>query len=52
MDAAGLPETEPATGKVLSDAWDFKGRPAVRAETGGWSSAAMILGQHCPHDSL
>lgn len=35
-----LPETE----KVLSDAWDIKGRPAVRSKSGGWSSAALILG--------
>ncbi|CAM0871219.1 unnamed protein product [Alopecurus aequalis] len=47
---APLPETmteatpaEDGT-KVLSDAWDYRGRPAVRASSGGWSSAAMILG--------
>ncbi|XP_008796822.2 protein NRT1/ PTR FAMILY 6.3-like [Phoenix dactylifera] len=40
---AGLPETD-AEGKTLSDAWDFKGRPAVRSQTGRWTSAAMILG--------
>ncbi|GAB2217077.1 hypothetical protein Droror1_Dr00000236 [Drosera rotundifolia] len=28
----------------LSDAWDYKGRPAVASSTGGWISAAMILG--------
>ncbi|XP_058223004.1 protein NRT1/ PTR FAMILY 6.3 isoform X1 [Rhododendron vialii] len=28
----------------LLDAWDFKGRPALRSSTGGWTSAAMILG--------
>ncbi|XP_040378575.1 protein NRT1/ PTR FAMILY 6.3-like [Oryza brachyantha] len=27
----------------LPDAWDYKGRPAIRASTGGWSCAAMIL---------
>ncbi|XP_010676154.2 protein NRT1/ PTR FAMILY 6.3 [Beta vulgaris subsp. vulgaris] len=26
------------------DAWDYKGRPADRSKTGGWKSAAMILG--------
>ncbi|KAK1408257.1 hypothetical protein QVD17_39893 [Tagetes erecta] len=30
--------------KTLPDAWDHKGRPAHRATTGGWISAAMILG--------
>ncbi|CAN1186000.1 Protein NRT1/ PTR FAMILY 6.3 [Linum perenne] len=30
--------------QTLPDAWDFKGRPAVRSKSGGWSSAAMILG--------
>jgi peptide/histidine transporter 3/4 len=47
---ATLPETEKdataAEGgsKALTDAWDYRGRPAVRATSGGWSSAAMILG--------
>ncbi|KAI6702261.1 hypothetical protein NL676_011397 [Syzygium grande] len=36
-----LPETQ---GKTLPDAWDYKGRPADRSRTGGWTSAAMILG--------
>lgn len=36
-----LPETE---GKTLADAWDYQGRPADRSRTGGWTSAAMILG--------
>ncbi|KAM7273876.1 hypothetical protein ACFE04_028540 [Oxalis oulophora] len=31
-------------GKTLPDAWDFKGRPAEVAKTGGWTSATMILG--------
>ncbi|KAJ8485068.1 hypothetical protein OPV22_017553 [Ensete ventricosum] len=35
----GLPETN----DILSDAWNYKGRPAVRSRTGGWSGAAMIL---------
>ncbi|KAI3711019.1 hypothetical protein L2E82_40821 [Cichorium intybus] len=37
-----LPETQVA--KTLPDAWDYKGRPAARSTTGGWTSAAMILG--------
>ncbi|KAH9777325.1 protein NRT1/ PTR FAMILY 6.3 [Citrus sinensis] len=36
-----LPQTQ---GKTLPDAWDYKGRPAERSKTGGWTSAAMILG--------
>ncbi|RWW68292.1 hypothetical protein BHE74_00024196 [Ensete ventricosum] len=40
---ASLPETA-EEGKTLADAWDFKGRPAVKSTTGGWTSAAMILG--------
>lgn len=36
-----LPEIE---GKILPDAWDYKGHPADRSTTGGWTSAAMILG--------
>lgn len=31
---------------VLPDAWDSKGHPAVRATSGGWLSAAMILGHN------
>lgn len=31
-------------GKVLQDAWDYKGRPAIRHSSGGWASASMILG--------
>ncbi|KAL4570917.1 hypothetical protein LXL04_026582 [Taraxacum kok-saghyz] len=37
-----LPESQVA--KTLPDAWDYKGRSAARSSTGGWSSAAMILG--------
>ncbi|XP_071697344.1 protein NRT1/ PTR FAMILY 6.3-like isoform X2 [Rutidosis leptorrhynchoides] len=37
-----LPELNIA--KTLPDAWDYKGRPANRATTGGWITAAMILG--------
>ncbi|XP_021768447.1 protein NRT1/ PTR FAMILY 6.3-like [Chenopodium quinoa] len=29
---------------IVSDAWDYKGHPAHRSNTGGWKSAAMILG--------
>ncbi|KAJ8768885.1 hypothetical protein K2173_023880 [Erythroxylum novogranatense] len=36
-----LSETQ---GKLIQDAWDYKGRPADRSKTGGWISAAMILG--------
>lgn len=39
-----LPETN--EGKILSDAWDYKGRPAEKSKTGGWTSAAMILGPY------
>ncbi|OAY56720.2 protein NRT1/ PTR FAMILY 6.3 [Manihot esculenta] len=39
--ASDLPQT---LGKTLPDAWDYKGRPAERSKTGGWTSAAMILG--------
>ncbi|XP_055821318.1 protein NRT1/ PTR FAMILY 6.3-like [Solanum dulcamara] len=38
-----LPQTQHDT-KTLPDAWDYKGRPALRSSSGGWSSAAMILG--------
>ncbi|XP_030524822.1 protein NRT1/ PTR FAMILY 6.3 [Rhodamnia argentea] len=37
-----LPEAQ--GDKTLPDAWDYKGRPADRSRTGGWTSAAMILG--------
>ncbi|XP_022156448.1 protein NRT1/ PTR FAMILY 6.3-like isoform X1 [Momordica charantia] len=30
--------------KTLPDAWDYTGKPASRARTGGWVAAAMILG--------
>ncbi|KAH7514139.1 hypothetical protein FEM48_Zijuj11G0057100 [Ziziphus jujuba var. spinosa] len=36
-----LPHTQ---GKTIPDAWDYKGRPAERFRTGGWTAAAMILG--------
>lgn len=38
---SGLLQTQ---GKTLPDAWDYKGRPAERSKTGGWTAAAMILG--------
>ncbi|XP_077235453.1 nitrate transporter 1.1 [Tasmannia lanceolata] len=37
-----LPQTNEEI--TLSDAWDYEGRPAERSKTGGWTSAAMILG--------
>ncbi|KAH7862226.1 hypothetical protein Vadar_001656 [Vaccinium darrowii] len=39
-----LPDTYDQATFTLPDAWDFKGRPAIRSATGGWNSAAMILG--------
>ncbi|OAY59998.1 protein NRT1/ PTR FAMILY 6.3 [Manihot esculenta] len=36
-----LPQT---LGKTIPDAWDYKDCPAERSKTGGWGSAAMILG--------
>ncbi|KAG4135012.1 hypothetical protein ERO13_D08G189500v2 [Gossypium hirsutum] len=36
-----LPVTQ---GKTLPDAWDYRGCPAERSKSGGWTSAAMILG--------
>ena len=38
-----LPET--IQEKTLPDAWDYTGKPAIKAKTGGWVAAAMILGQ-------
>ncbi|TYJ06476.1 hypothetical protein E1A91_A12G236300v1 [Gossypium mustelinum] len=31
-------------GKTLPDAWDYRGKPTERSKSGGWTSAAMILG--------
>ncbi|KAE8671544.1 Protein NRT1/ PTR FAMILY 6.3 [Hibiscus syriacus] len=31
-------------GKTLPDAWDYRGKPADSSNSGGWTSAAMILG--------
>ncbi|XP_012439535.1 protein NRT1/ PTR FAMILY 6.3 [Gossypium raimondii] len=36
-----LPITQ---GKILPDAWDYRGKPIERSKSGGWTSAAMILG--------
>ncbi|RDX87451.1 Protein NRT1/ PTR FAMILY 6.3, partial [Mucuna pruriens] len=36
-----LPQTQE---KTIPDACDYKGRPAERSKTGGWTAAAMILG--------
>ncbi|XP_073047851.1 protein NRT1/ PTR FAMILY 6.3-like [Primulina eburnea] len=38
-----LPQTQ-REAETLPDAWDYKGRPAVKSKSGGWTSAAMILG--------
>ncbi|KAL3497463.1 hypothetical protein ACH5RR_040195 [Cinchona calisaya] len=38
-----LPQTQ-EDAKTLPDAWDYKGRQAQKSSTGGWASAAMILG--------
>ncbi|GFQ04019.1 protein nrt1/ ptr family 6.3 [Phtheirospermum japonicum] len=38
---ATLPETKHDT---LPDTWDYKGRAALKSSSGGWTSAAMILG--------
>ncbi|KAI7751885.1 hypothetical protein M8C21_002612 [Ambrosia artemisiifolia] len=39
-----LSEPESQVANTLPDAWDHKGHPASRSTTGGWTSAAMILG--------
>ncbi|KAA3456431.1 protein NRT1/PTR FAMILY 6.3-like [Gossypium australe] len=36
-----LPTTQ---GQTVPDAWDYKGHPVYRSKSGGWTSAAMILG--------
>ncbi|KAL3613433.1 hypothetical protein CASFOL_042696 [Castilleja foliolosa] len=40
---ANLPETKHEA-ETLPDAWDYKGRAAVKPFSGGWTCAAMILG--------
>ncbi|CAL4968437.1 unnamed protein product [Urochloa decumbens] len=37
------PTTTTMMPHIVDDAWDYKGRPAVRSSSGGWLSAAMIL---------
>ncbi|PIA50339.1 hypothetical protein AQUCO_01300823v1 [Aquilegia coerulea] len=39
-----LPQTKGTADNILSDAWDYKGHPAEKSKTGGWTSAARILG--------
>ncbi|KAL8503332.1 hypothetical protein ACS0TY_022171 [Phlomoides rotata] len=41
--ASVLPQTNQET-EALPDAWDYKGRPSFKSSSGGWASAAMILG--------
>ncbi|KAL0331435.1 UNVERIFIED_CONTAM: protein NRT1/ PTR FAMILY 6.3 [Sesamum angustifolium] len=41
--AGTLPETK-QDAETLPDAWDYKGSPALKSSSGGWTSAAMILG--------
>ncbi|KAL3829875.1 hypothetical protein ACJIZ3_018677 [Penstemon smallii] len=43
-DTVVLPETKQEAESRLPDAWDYKGRPALKSSSGGWTSAAMILG--------
>ena len=43
IQTMSLPQTQ---GDTILDAWDYKGRPAERSRTGGWMSAAMILGPY------
>ncbi|KAF9617507.1 hypothetical protein IFM89_036711 [Coptis chinensis] len=38
-----LPGTK-GNSNTLTDAWNYKGNPAERSKSGGWISAAMILG--------
>ncbi|KAG8374749.1 hypothetical protein BUALT_Bualt10G0028200 [Buddleja alternifolia] len=41
--ASTLPETKQEA-ETLPDAFDYKGRAALKSSSGGWTSAAMILG--------
>ncbi|XP_074264925.1 protein NRT1/ PTR FAMILY 6.3-like [Silene latifolia] len=42
---ASMASLDTEVGKdCLTDAWDYKARPADRTKTGGWKAAAMILG--------
>ncbi|KAL3619395.1 hypothetical protein CASFOL_036965 [Castilleja foliolosa] len=40
---AKLPITKQVV-EILPDTWDYKGRAALKSSSGGWTSAAMILG--------
>ena len=42
--ASVLPQTNLDAADTLPDAWDYKGRPSLKSSSGGWTSAAMILG--------
>ncbi|KAL0296234.1 UNVERIFIED_CONTAM: protein NRT1/ PTR FAMILY 6.3 [Sesamum radiatum] len=42
--AAVLPETAHQAAETIPDAWDYKGRLSLKSSSGGWGSAAMILG--------
>ncbi|KAH6768889.1 nitrate transporter 1.1 [Perilla frutescens var. frutescens] len=42
--ASVLPQTNLNGVDTLPDAWDYKGRTSRRSSSGGWTSAAMILG--------
>ncbi|XP_047976627.1 protein NRT1/ PTR FAMILY 6.3-like [Salvia hispanica] len=42
--ASVIPQTNLEAAETLPDAWDYKGRPSLRSSSGGWTSAAMILG--------
>ncbi|KAL6986050.1 hypothetical protein U1Q18_019417 [Sarracenia purpurea var. burkii] len=39
-----VPSTQGSKNLNVLDAWNYKGVPADRSSTGGWTSAAMILG--------
>ncbi|XP_047945672.1 protein NRT1/ PTR FAMILY 6.3-like [Salvia hispanica] len=41
--ASSLPQTKHEADDTIPDAWDYKGRPALRSSSGGWVTAAMIL---------
>ncbi|KAL2232979.1 protein NRT1/ PTR FAMILY 6.3 [Sesamum indicum] len=42
--AAVLPDTAQQAAETIPDAWDYKGRLSLKSSSGGWGSAAMILG--------
>ncbi|KAJ0988224.1 hypothetical protein J5N97_006580 [Dioscorea zingiberensis] len=43
MANPNIPVSGTSIGETLSEALDYKGRPALRSRTGGWTAAAMIL---------